>query len=98
MVTLWFSCRYKTLLQSLLKIWREERFTGLYSGMKPHLLKTIPGIVVTFLTYEAINSLLVTRKSRCELESRTRVDSRSASGWKQVDTNEDLEMWLYQSI
>ena len=52
------SCRYKRLLQSLLKIWKEEKFTGLYGGIKPHLLKTIPTIVVTFLTYEAMITLV----------------------------------------
>ena len=63
-LAVWLSRRYKTLLQSLLKMWKNEKFTGLYGGMKPHLLKTIPGIVITFLTYEALQSLLITTQER----------------------------------
>ncbi|XP_065891484.1 solute carrier family 25 member 36-A-like [Dysidea avara] len=50
--------QYRSFVQTLLKVWSEERLAGLYGGMSLHLLRAVPNTAITFLTYEAIVSLV----------------------------------------
>ena len=54
--------RYRGLLQTLLKVGTEEGLAGLYGGMSLHLLRAVPNTAITFLTYEAIVSLMYTNR------------------------------------
>ena len=49
-------------MQTLLKVWSEEGMAGLYGGMSFHLLRSVPNTAITFLTYEAIISLVYSNK------------------------------------
>ncbi|KAA8491477.1 Solute carrier family 25 member 36-A [Porphyridium purpureum] len=44
--------QYRGMLQSLLKIGREEGRRGLYAGMLVHLSRVVPNTAIMFLTYE----------------------------------------------
>lgn len=49
-------------MQTVLKVCSEEGLAGLYGGMSLHLLRAVPNTAITFLTYEAIISLVYTNK------------------------------------
>lgn len=53
--------KYTGLFQCFALIWREERFTGLYGGLTPHLLRTVPSAAIMFGMYEGILHLLDTK-------------------------------------
>ena len=45
---------YRGFIQTLVKVYREERFYGLYGGMAAHLMRQVPNTVIMFVTYETI--------------------------------------------
>lgn len=45
---------YRGFLQTLRKVYKEEKWTGLYGGMGAHLMRQVPNTVIMFLTYEMI--------------------------------------------
>ncbi|OAA63362.1 mitochondrial carrier protein rim2 [Niveomyces insectorum RCEF 264] len=50
--------KYTGLVQCFLRVWREERIPGLYGGLTPHLLRTVPAAGITFGIYEIVLKLL----------------------------------------
>ncbi|TPX14937.1 uncharacterized protein E0L32_005046 [Thyridium curvatum] len=52
--------KYTGLVQCFKLVWREERFIGLYGGLTPHLLRTVPSAAIMFGMYEWILRLLDT--------------------------------------
>ncbi|KAJ3574638.1 hypothetical protein NPX13_g4299 [Xylaria arbuscula] len=50
--------KYTGLVQCFKLVWKEEGFIGLYGGLTPHLMRTIPSAVIMFGMYEGILSLL----------------------------------------
>ncbi|KAI0912194.1 mitochondrial carrier domain-containing protein [Ustulina deusta] len=50
--------KYTGLVQCFTLVWKEEGFIGLYGGLTPHLMRTIPSAVIMFGMYEGILSLL----------------------------------------
>ncbi|XP_065891482.1 solute carrier family 25 member 36-like [Dysidea avara] len=50
--------KYRSFVQTLLKVWSEERLVGLYGGMSLHLLRAVPNTAITFLTYEAVMTII----------------------------------------
>uniref|UniRef100_A0A7S1ERM4 Mitochondrial carrier protein n=1 Tax=Timspurckia oligopyrenoides TaxID=708627 RepID=A0A7S1ERM4_9RHOD len=44
--------KYRTMISSLTKIYKEEGRRGLYSGLHVHLLRVVPNTAIMFLTYE----------------------------------------------
>ncbi|KAJ8903808.1 hypothetical protein NDN08_000341 [Rhodosorus marinus] len=46
--------KYRTMIQSLSTIGREEGMKGLYGGMGAHLLRVVPNAALMFLTYESV--------------------------------------------
>lgn len=50
---------YKSFVQSLILIGRQEGRLGLYGGLTPHLLRTVPNSAIMFLTYELVISVLM---------------------------------------
>ncbi|KAI1276363.1 mitochondrial carrier domain-containing protein [Xylaria sp. FL0933] len=50
--------RYTGLVQCFKLVWKEEGLIGLYGGLTPHLMRTIPSAVIMFGMYEGILSLL----------------------------------------
>ncbi|KAI6089333.1 mitochondrial carrier [Hypoxylon rubiginosum] len=50
--------KYTGLVQCFRLVWREERFIGLYGGLTPHLMRTIPSAAIMFGMYEGILKLL----------------------------------------
>ncbi len=52
--------KYTGLAQSFRLIWLEEGLMGLYGGLTPHLLRTVPSAAITFGMYEGILHLLDT--------------------------------------
>ncbi|CAK7223082.1 Pyrimidine nucleotide transporter, mitochondrial [Sporothrix bragantina] len=52
--------KYTGLVQCFLRVWREERIPGLYGGLTPHLLRTVPAAGITFGIYEIVLKLLNT--------------------------------------
>lgn len=53
--------KYKGILQSIRLIWHEEGAISLWRGITPRLLRIMPGQAITFMTYEAVSSSLVSR-------------------------------------
>jgi hypothetical protein len=49
---------YDGFFQSLRRILRREGVFGLYKGMVPNVLRTLPSSGMTFLVYESTKSLL----------------------------------------
>jgi len=49
---------YKGFFQTLIKVYRDERWVGLYGGMGAHLIRQIPNTVIMFLTYETVVKFL----------------------------------------
>ncbi|XP_065667809.1 solute carrier family 25 member 36 [Hydra vulgaris] len=49
---------YSGFFQTLFKVFREERWAGLYGGMGAHLMRQVPNTVIMFATYEAVVNLL----------------------------------------
>ncbi|CAK7270608.1 Pyrimidine nucleotide transporter, mitochondrial [Sporothrix epigloea] len=52
--------KYTGLVQCFVRVWREERIPGLYGGLTPHLLRTVPAAGITFGIYEIVLKLLNT--------------------------------------
>jgi len=53
--------KYTGLVQCFRLVWREERVMGLYGGLTPHLLRTVPSAAIMFGMYEGILHLLDTK-------------------------------------
>ena len=53
--------KYKGILQSIRLIWHEEGALSLWRGITPRLLRIMPGQAITFMTYEAVSTSLVSR-------------------------------------
>lgn len=49
---------YKGFTQTLLKVYKDEKWSGLYGGMGAHLMRQVPNTVIMFLTYETIVKLI----------------------------------------
>ncbi|KAK8151747.1 mitochondrial carrier domain-containing protein [Phyllosticta citrichinensis] len=52
--------KYTGLVQCFRLIAKEEGFAGLYGGLTPHLLRTVPSAAIMFGTYETVLKLLGT--------------------------------------
>lgn len=52
--------RYTGLVQCFKLVWKEEGFIGLYGGLTPHLMRTVPSAVIMFGMYEGILRLFNT--------------------------------------
>ena len=50
--------RYRSLVQTVITVWKEEGRQGLYGGMSAHLARVIPNTAILFLTYESVIRLL----------------------------------------
>lgn len=50
--------RYKTFVQTIQLVWREEKVFGLYRGLSIHILRAIPFTAITMSTYELVVALL----------------------------------------
>ncbi|KAI1263383.1 mitochondrial carrier domain-containing protein [Xylariaceae sp. FL1019] len=50
--------RYTGLVQCFKLVWKEEGMIGLYGGLTPHLMRTIPSAAIMFGMYEGILTLL----------------------------------------
>ncbi|KAG7391284.1 hypothetical protein PHYPSEUDO_005233 [Phytophthora pseudosyringae] len=46
--------KYKSMIQSLIKIYKEEGRRGLYSGMPAHLMRVVPNAAILFMVVEVI--------------------------------------------
>lgn len=46
--------KYRSMIQALRLIAREEGRAGLYAGMGPHLLRVVPNTALMFLVYESV--------------------------------------------
>ncbi|KAF2073951.1 hypothetical protein CYY_004738 [Polysphondylium violaceum] len=49
--------KYRSVIQGLLVIAKEEGLRGLYGGMGPHILRVVPNSCIMFLTYEFVLDL-----------------------------------------
>lgn len=45
---------YHSFFQTLVKVWQDEGFRGLYGGMSAHLLRVVPNTAIVFFTYESV--------------------------------------------
>ncbi|OTB07353.1 hypothetical protein M426DRAFT_318045 [Hypoxylon sp. CI-4A] len=50
--------KYTGLVHCFKLVWKEEGFVGLYGGLTPHLMRTIPSAAIMFGMYEGILKLL----------------------------------------
>lgn len=50
--------KYTGLVQCFRLVWKEEGMVGLYGGLTPHLMRTIPSAAIMFGMYEGILKLL----------------------------------------
>ncbi|KAK4161456.1 mitochondrial carrier domain-containing protein [Cladorrhinum sp. PSN259] len=50
--------KYTGLIQCFKLVWKQEGMIGLYGGMTPHLLRTVPSSAIMFGMYEGILRLL----------------------------------------
>lgn len=50
--------KYRTFMQSIMLVWREEGRSGLYRGLGTQLVRQIPNTAVMMATYELIVCLL----------------------------------------
>ena len=55
--------RYKSFLQTLQTVVKEEGWRGLYGGLGTHLLRQVPNTAIMFITYEGVVFLLDSDKS-----------------------------------
>lgn len=46
--------KYTGLMQCFKLVWKEEGMIGLYGGLTPHLLRTVPSAAIMFGMYEVI--------------------------------------------
>jgi hypothetical protein len=53
--------RYSSFARSLADISRREGVAGLYKGMVPNVMRTLPSSGVTFMVYESTRALLEER-------------------------------------
>lgn len=52
--------KYTGLMQCFKLVWKEEGMLGLYGGLTPHLLRTVPSAAIMFGMYEVILRLFET--------------------------------------
>lgn len=52
--------KYTGLAQCFKLVWKEEGLIGLYGGLTPHLLRTVPSAAIMFGIYEVILRLFNT--------------------------------------
>ncbi|KAG8160995.1 hypothetical protein KVR01_009259 [Diaporthe batatas] len=52
--------KYTGLMQCFKRVWLEEGLVGLYGGLTPHLMRTVPSAAIMFGMYEVILRLLDT--------------------------------------
>ncbi|KAG5942499.1 hypothetical protein E4U53_007239 [Claviceps sorghi] len=52
--------KYTGLVQCFKLVWKEEGFVGLYGGLTPHLMRTVPSAAIMFGMYEGILRLFNT--------------------------------------
>lgn len=52
------SSKYRSFLQTLKTVVKEEGWTGLYGGLGTHLLRQVPNTAIMFFTYEGVVHLL----------------------------------------
>ncbi|KAG5992468.1 hypothetical protein E4U54_003628 [Claviceps lovelessii] len=52
--------KYTGLVQCFKLVWKEEGFVGLYGGLTPHLMRTVPSAAIMFGMYEGILRLFDT--------------------------------------
>ena len=45
---------YTGLIQCFKLVWKEEGLMGLYGGLTPHLMRTVPSAAMMFAMYEVI--------------------------------------------
>lgn len=45
--------KYSGLINCFRIIWLEEGLRGLYGGMTPHLMRTVPSAAIMFTVYES---------------------------------------------
>ncbi|CEG36310.1 mitochondrial carrier family [Plasmopara halstedii] len=48
--------KYKSMFQSIIKIYNEEGRRGLYSGMSAHLMRVVPNAAILFMVVEAVTT------------------------------------------
>ncbi|KAG3118468.1 hypothetical protein PI124_g3502 [Phytophthora idaei] len=48
--------KYKSMIQSIIKIYKEEGRRGLYSGMPAHLMRVVPNAAILFMVVEVVAS------------------------------------------
>ena len=53
--------KYTGLIQCFKLVWLEEGLMGLYGGLTPHLMRTVPSAAIMFGMYEGILRLMNTR-------------------------------------
>jgi len=46
--------KYTGLAQCFKLVWKEEGMAGMYGGLTPHLLRTVPSAAIMFGMYEVI--------------------------------------------
>lgn len=52
--------KYTGLIHCFKLVWKEEGFIGLYGGLTPHLMRTVPSAAIMFGMYEGILRLFNT--------------------------------------
>lgn len=50
------SYRYRSMIQSLQTIFKEEGVHGLYGGMPAHLMRVVPNAAIMFLVVEMVTN------------------------------------------
>lgn len=50
--------KYRSFFQTLLLVWREEGYQGLYRGLATQLVRQIPNTAIMMATYEAVVYML----------------------------------------
>ncbi|XP_064459687.1 mitochondrial carrier protein Rim2-like isoform X2 [Ornithodoros turicata] len=58
--------KYRSFFQTLLLVWREEGYQGLYRGLATQLVRQIPNTAIMMATYEAVVYLLSPTTYRVE--------------------------------
>jgi len=48
--------KYSGLIRCFITVFREEGIIGLYGGLTPHLMKSVPAAMVYFTIYETMLS------------------------------------------
>ena len=46
--------KYAGLIQCFKVVWKEEGMIGMYGGMTPHLMRTVPCAAIMFGMYEGL--------------------------------------------